>query len=124
MRIRPIPYLRPMITEEELQQIAIALEKAEKRTTSQIEELEELTRPIAPENAIGRVSRMDAINNRSVNEEALRKARKRLQQLKNNRERLAKGTIEECTNCGQAIQAKRLIYMPESHTCIPCARRM
>ncbi|MEM9024436.1 MAG: hypothetical protein AAGB22_11875, partial [Bacteroidota bacterium] len=30
----------------------------------EIRTLEELTQPIAPENAIGRVSRMDAINNR------------------------------------------------------------
>ena len=36
-----------------------------------IEEYRELTKPIPPENAIGRVSRMDAINNRSVNEAAL-----------------------------------------------------
>ena len=31
-----------------------------------IVDLKELTKPIAPENAIGRVSRMDAINNKSV----------------------------------------------------------
>ena len=31
-----------------------------------IEEYRELTKPIPPENAIGRVSRMDAINNKSV----------------------------------------------------------
>lgn len=112
-----------MLTKDELRQIEAALEKEEKRTSVQIEELEEITGPIAPENAIGRVSRMDAINNRSVNQATLRKARKKLQQLKNNKERLAKGSIEECTICGQAIQAKRLIYMPESHWCIPCARR-
>ena len=34
--------------------------------------LKELTKPISPENAIGRISRMDAINNKSVNEAALR----------------------------------------------------
>lgn len=34
----------------------------------------ELTKPIAPENAIGRISRMDAINNKSVNEAALKKS--------------------------------------------------
>ncbi len=34
---------------------------------AEIEVLKELTKPIAPENAIGRVSRMDAINNKSIN---------------------------------------------------------
>ena len=36
------------------------------KTESAIERYKELTKPIAPENAIGRVSRMDAINNKSV----------------------------------------------------------
>jgi len=40
-----------------------------------IKNLEEQTKPIAPENSIGRVSRMDAINNKSVNEAALRQAK-------------------------------------------------
>lgn len=44
-------------------------------TERDISELEELTRPISPENAIGRVSRMDAINNKSINEAALNQAR-------------------------------------------------
>jgi len=48
---------------------------AEIRVTKQsIDSYKELTNPIAPENAIGRVSRMDAINNKSVNEAALKKA--------------------------------------------------
>jgi DnaK suppressor protein len=37
-------------------------------------EYRELTKPIPPENALGRVSRMDAINNRSVNQAALLQA--------------------------------------------------
>ena len=55
------------------------------RMVSRMEELRarvleyrELTKPIPPENAIGRVSRMDAINNRSVNEAALRQVEKQL----------------------------------------------
>jgi len=43
-----------------------------------ITDLEELTKPIAPDCAIGRVSRMDAINNKSINENALRKAQNKL----------------------------------------------
>ena len=41
--------------------------------------------PIAPENAIGRVSRMDAINNKSVNEAALKKAEIKLKTSKSYR---------------------------------------
>ncbi len=43
-----------------------------------ITDYKELTRPISPDDAIGRISRMDAINNKSVNEAALRKAEAKL----------------------------------------------
>ena len=42
----------------------------------------ELCKPISPDNAIGRVSRMDAINNKSVFDSVLREAKKKLVQLK------------------------------------------
>lgn len=45
-----------------------------KKTEETILDYKESTKPISPENAIGRVSRMDAINNKSVVEAVLRKA--------------------------------------------------
>jgi DnaK suppressor protein len=44
------------------------------KTKLLVKEYEELTKPIAPDVAIGRISRMDAINNKSVTEAALRQA--------------------------------------------------
>ena len=52
------------------------------KTEAQILEYRELTKPIGPENAIGRISRMDAINNRSVNEAALRQIEQKIKDLK------------------------------------------
>lgn len=40
-------------------------------THETVEKFRDLTKPIAPENSIGRVSRMDAINNKSVNDSTL-----------------------------------------------------
>ena len=40
------------------------IEKEISKTQGLIAEYKELTKPIAPENAIGRISRMDAINNK------------------------------------------------------------
>lgn len=108
---------------ENKRKVQEALEKHCAKTQNLIDELEALTQAIAPENAIGRVSRMDAINNRSVNEAALRKARQKLIKLKHNQERLQKDEIETCTNCGNHIRFERLIYMPESNLCTGCARR-
>ena len=45
---------------------------------SEIKELEELTKPISPENSLGRLTRLDAINNKSVAEASLRNRKRKL----------------------------------------------
>ena len=67
-----------MNSEEIKQKLLIEISLTEKS----IKEYIELTKPIAPDCAIGRVSRMDAINNKSVLEASLRQAEGRLRNLK------------------------------------------
>lgn len=92
------------------------------RTTKKVEELRELVKPYAPENSIGRVSRMDAMANQSVMKAALRSDEKRLDGL-----RLALANIDQpdfglCKDCRSPLNPKRLLLMPESKYCIRCAR--
>ena len=54
------------MTKKEKIQIKNRIKEAILETTQKIEEYSELSKPISPENAIGRISRMDAINNKSV----------------------------------------------------------
>ena len=70
-----------MYTTKEIEQIRETIESKMVRLKEDIASYRELTKPISPENAIGRISRMDAINNKSVNEAALRNALAKLQQL-------------------------------------------
>lgn len=58
-----IQYLYNIENDELKQKILDEISKTEKR----IIEYKELTEPIAPDVAIGRISRMDAINNKNVN---------------------------------------------------------
>ena len=51
------------------------------KTEISIKEHKELVKPIAPDVAIGRISRMDAINNKSVMEASLRQAEEKLRNL-------------------------------------------
>ena len=69
------------MTEKEIQHIEIIIKQEIEKTEHAILNYKELTKPIAPENAIGRVSRMDAINNKSVNVSALNKAEIKLKNL-------------------------------------------
>lgn len=87
-----------------------------------IKNLEAITKPIAPENAIGRLTRMDAINNKSVNEATLRRNRMKLKRLETALNKINSPDFGDCKRCKRAIQPKRLMLMPESTLCIRCAR--
>tara|TARA_R110002072_G_scaffold147858_5_gene295207 strand:+ start:985 stop:1338 length:354 start_codon:yes stop_codon:yes gene_type:complete len=84
----------------------------------EIGELKENIKPIAPENAIGRISRMDAINNKSVNEAALRKAEIRFEALKNALLSINDKEFGICARCGEEILMGRLLLRPQSRSCV------
>ncbi len=86
-------------------------------------DMEGMTAPVSPENSIGRVSRMDAINNKSVMEAALRNKKKKLSKLKMALANIDKPDFGICKRCQRPIQQARLIYMPESDRCVRCADR-
>mgnify|MGYP001437232937 CR=1 FL=1 len=92
-----------------------------KKTSASILEYKKLCRPIAPDDAIGRVSRMDAINNKSVLEAALRKAETKLKKLKIVQKEIKTEGFGRCLRCKQQIPLGRLILVPESKKCVNCA---
>jgi len=87
-----------------------------------IKNLEEQTKPIAPDNAIGRLSRMEAINAKSVNEKMLGNKRIRLTRLENALKKADSEEFGECVLCGEEIEENRLKLIPESNTCRECAQ--
>lgn len=109
--------------EKEKEELKARLEDEKDRLSKHVSDLKELTQPIAPENAIGRVSRMDAINNKSVNEAALRKAEKKLKGIKTALENINEKDFGLCKRCGREIPFQRLLIMPESTRCVICAQR-
>lgn len=104
-------------------EIAQLIQEQIRKLEDEIEELKELTKPIPPENAIGRVSRMDAINNRSINEAALRQSQEKKRKLETAMGKLDDDRFGICGSCGQDIPIGRLMLMPESPFCVPCASR-
>ncbi len=99
----------------------IALHEELEKTRSAISDLKQMTAPVAPDDAIGRVSRMDAINNRAISEAALRKAEEKLQQLERMTQLVEEPGFGLCKKCGEAIPVKRLTLMPQSVFCVCCA---
>lgn len=88
-----------------------------------IVEIEKMTQPVSPENSIGRVSRMDAINNKSVAEASLRNKKAKLTKLKVAIAKVDEEGFGSCVMCNNPIQSMRLMFMPESTKCVRCASR-
>ena len=92
-----------------------------KKTQNKISTYSELCKPIAPENSIGRISRMDAINNKSVVEAALRESKRKLIDLSTIKKKINSKNFGMCISCNIEIPYGRLIIRPNSKRCVNCA---
>ena len=96
--------------------------EAEKiKTKAKIVEFKELSKPVSPENAIGRISRMDAINNKSVAEAALRTQEEKLKGLDFALQNIETKDFGICAKCKQDIPIGRILLMPHNRFCVNCA---
>jgi len=109
------------MTENELEHIEEKIIEEISKTEAAIIHYKELTKPIAPENAIGRVSRMDAINNKSVNEAALKQAEQKLKNLKVALSNINDVDFGLCFKCHNLIPIGRILLMPHTRYCVNCA---
>ncbi len=92
------------------------------KTKQIIADYKELTKPVEPDCAVGRVSRMDAINNKSVTEAALRQAESKLKALQHVLSNLNNADFGLCERCKNPIPLERILFMPQSRFCVHCAR--
>ncbi len=91
------------------------------KTRESVAELEEQAKPVSPENAIGRISRMDAINNKSVIEASLRQAKDKLLKLEKALSKVDEDKFGICVQCGNPIPIGRIMLMPHAIRCVNCA---
>jgi DnaK suppressor protein len=84
----------------------------------------ERTQPVAPDDAIGRLTRMDAIGNKSINEAALREARNTLAKLERALKMIDRPGFGLCRECEEPIPIARLMIMPESDMCVSCTEEI
>lgn len=112
-----------MLKKEDLDDLKRKIKENLESINQNIEELIEQTKPIAPENSLGRITRMDAINNKGVKEAALRQAKMKKSRLETALQKVDEPGFGVCVRCKKAINTKRLMYMPESARCVKCADR-
>ena len=85
--------------------------------------VEESTGPVAPDPAIGRLTRMDAMQAQQMAMDLKRRHEARLHQVRLALERIAGGDYGVCSRCEEEIGAARLEVRPETRLCIQCADR-
>ena len=103
-----------------IKEIEKIISKELNETLISINEYKELTKPVSPENSIGRVSRMDAINNKSVMEESLRKLEAKYEKLKFIKTQTQNENFGMCLKCKNQIPLGRIMIIPESRFCVKC----
>ncbi|MEM7297816.1 MAG: TraR/DksA C4-type zinc finger protein [Bacteroidota bacterium] len=104
------------------QEIREKIEEEIGKTEKLIADYKEQSKPVSLDNSIGRISRMDAINNKSITESALRQAENKLTKLHQALDRVGKNDFGICIKCKQPIPLGRILLMPESNKCVNCAR--
>ncbi len=70
---------------------------------------------------MGRLSRMDALQEQAMAKESHQRRAIRLQRIEASLQRIENGSFGLCLHCGDAINEKRLEFDPTTPLCIDCA---
>lgn len=76
------------------------------------------------QNKVGRLSRMDAMQQQEMHKASQHLIRRRLVQIEKALQALAAGDYGFCEGCGDEISASRLQVRPESLMCVSCQEKL
>ena len=107
----------------ERQELKRNIEEAIEAEKTLIASLLETSKPVAPDNAIGRLSRMEALNDRAVSEASLNVASTKLSRLETALGKVDQPDFGICVGCDNPIPPGRILLMPEATLCVPCAEK-
>ena len=74
--------------------------------------------------AVGRLSRMDALQNQQMHLEQERRRTAELDRIEKTLQRMSDDEYGHCHNCGENIEKKRLEFDPTTPLCVECADRV
>ncbi len=81
------------------------------------------SKPVAPDNAIGRLTRMEAISSQNISEASLNSARAKLVKLEKALGKVDLPDFGVCVHCSNPIPQGRIMLMPENVLCVSCAEK-
>ena len=108
------------LEDEEAQELGANLDALREELRSFIDASAEGSRPIALDEPIGRLSRMDAMQQQGMAKANRRAAEQRLQRVEAALRRIEAGEYGSCLRCEEPVGIKRLKVQPEAVLCIAC----
>lgn len=87
----------------------------------EILQLEAKCQPIEPDCSLGRLTRMEAMQEKEVSDHLLQEAKIRLNKLEYAFRKIDEPSYGVCVECDEPIPVGRLMVMPEASRCVDCA---
>jgi len=110
------------LTTPQLIELRELLNKMQQELTNLLKNSTEGALPVALEQPIGRLSRMDAMQQQSMVQANRSAARSQLEQVNTALRRIREDDYGDCLACEEPIPFSRLKVKPESPLCIDCQR--
>ena len=114
-----IGYLTTM-TREQRQKIKTKITLEINSMINEISQLEEKSKPIAPDCSLGRLTREEMMIEQQIYGHSLHEAEIRLSKLKYALNKVDKEDYGICEECEEEIVFERLMLLPESSHCVAC----
>ena len=90
------------------------------RLKDSIASLKTTIAPISPDCSIGRLTRLEAMNTKSINEANLRTAQEKILSLEQAMDQLQFEDYGLCATCEEPIPLGRLLLLPFASACVKC----
>lgn len=110
------------MTAEQLQEFRELLVATQAELCASLDDTAGITSPVSPDNAIGRLTRQDAMQSQQMALAIQRRNRARLQQIEAAIQRIDQGVYGICVRCDEEISLARLRARPEAVVCVRCAQ--
>jgi DnaK suppressor protein len=106
-----------------LERFRMRLEARGREIRTTIERSSDQTTRVKPDSAIGRLTRVDAVQAGYVSDAVRSQLRAELARVERALRNIEDGTFGICRSCGDALSEARLDAKPDANLCIACASK-
>ncbi len=107
--------------QEKLIKYQILLERLKAEIESYLKKSKDSAAAVEPDKGLGRLSRMEAMQDQQMVLELRRRKKRQLFEVSNALKRIEQQIYGDCIFCGKIISTDRLDIFPEVQTCVHCA---